>query len=749
MGKTIRRMFPVLGLGCASCAARVEVALKEVKGVNAVSVNFASLTATVDYDPSACSPEALKAATMNAGYDLIVDDNEERASDEASSVRATNYRRLKHNFVYAAVLTAVIMLLCFFSNNIDGVEFFMWILATPVVFKYGKIFFINAYKQLCHKSANMDTLVALSTGISYFFSLFNLFFPDFWTSRGAEPEVYFESSAGIVTFVLLGRLLEERAKGNTSSAIKKLMGLRPSTVAKVATDGSVKEVDIFNIDVGDTIIVRPGERIAVDGVVERGESFVDESMLSGEPLAVTKKKGDKVYAGTLNQKGSFCFRASKVGNSTMLAQIIRMVEEAQGSKAPVQRVVDKVAAIFVPAVMLLSLITFILWIAIGGTGYFAHGLLAAVSVLVIACPCALGLATPTAIMVGIGKAASQGILIKDAESVETAAKMSAVILDKTGTITEGRPEVVEIVWNEDKVTSLAIRDSLSAIFSSLELHSHHPLADAIVNRLGEGKKNVEMFCDRPGLGVSGVIDGKRYFAGNMRLIEAEGLSIPKRLDDEANRLISTAKSVVWFAEEDGVVALVSITDKVKEGSHEAVASLRALGIDVFMLTGDNLTTANAVAKEVGIEIDKCHAAMLPAMKCDFVRALQENDCHHIVGMVGDGINDSASLAQANIGIAMGKGSDIAMDVAQMTIISSDLRMLPVAIKISHTTVRTIRQNLFWAFLYNIICIPIAAGILYPLNGFLLNPMIAGAAMAMSSVSVVCNSLLISRIPNSR
>lgn len=741
-------MFPVLGMGCASCAARVEATLRHQEGVREAAVNFASQTAMVEYDASATSPEALRQAVRDAGYDMVVDDDYERGNDEASRIRAAEYRLLKRNVRWSALLTIGVMALCLWGDRIEGADYFAWILATPVVFKYGKMFFVNAYRQLLHRSANMDTLVAVSTGVSYLFSVFNLFFPQFWIERGVEPEVYFESSAGVITFVMLGRLLEARAKGDTSSAIRRLMGLRPTSVTILDAQGMARDVEIADVVVGDKVVVRAGERIAVDGYVESGESYVDESMLSGEPMAVSKRKGDKVYAGTLNQRGSFVFVARQVGKSTLLAQIIQMVEEAQGSKAPVQAMVDKVAAVFVPVVMLISLATFVIWMIFGGDEALTHGLLAAVSVLVIACPCALGLATPTAIMVGIGKAASRGILIKDAESIETAHKVDTVVFDKTGTLTEGLPVVGDVVW--DCHVESGKRPAIASIFSALERRSAHPLADAIVSRFGSSDKPVDLFEALPGLGISGVVDGKRYYAGNRQLMEQRAIHIAEDMERRANSVGATATSEVWLSDESDAIALVTISDKVKEGSREAVAALRNQGIDVYMLTGDNETSARAISKEVGIDADKCLASMLPAMKCQYVRRLQQRDeGRHIVAMVGDGINDSASLAQADLGIAMGKGSDIAMDVAKMTIISSDLRKVAEAISISRATVRTIRQNLFWAFFYNVVCIPIAAGVLYPVCGFLLSPVIAGAAMAMSSVSVVGNSLLISRIRSSR
>ena len=534
----------------------------------------------------------------------------------------------------------------------------------------------------------------------------------------------------IVAFILLGRTLEEKAKGDTTSSLKKLIGLQPKNAIVVAADGTQTEIPISRIRVGDLLAVRPGEKIAVDGAVCEGDSYVDESMLSGEPLPVHKEPGAKVFAGTINQKGSFRFRAEKVGAATMLAQIIRMVQEAQGSKAPVQKLADKIAGIFVPAIIGIALLSFVLWLVFDPSGGLTHGILAAVTVLVIACPCALGLATPTAVMVGIGKGAEKGILIRDAVSLETAGKIDTVVMDKTGTLTEGKPVVTDIIWaNGD--------DRAKAVFLSLEKLSEHPLADAVVHYFaGVPTLNVERFGSLTGKGIEGTVDGVRYFAGSRRLLDEQGIVVGKELNIEAQRLSAEAKSIVWFADSEQALAVAAIADRIKDSSVEAVRELQAAGIDVYMLTGDSRAAAGHIAEKAGIR--HFEAEILPQDKAAFVKRLQT--LGHKVAMAGDGINDSAALAQADLSIAMGGGSDIAMDVAQMTIISSDLRNLPEAIRLSKQTVRTIRQNLFWAFIYNLVGIPVAAGALYPVSGFLLNPMIAGAAMALSSVSVVANSL---------
>ena len=606
----------------------------------------------------------------------------------------------------------------------------------PVMAFFGRDFFVHAYMQLKHGRANMDTLVAVSTGVAFLFSLFNTIWPEYWTSRGLEAHVYYEAAAVIIALILLGRLLEAKAKFSTSTAIKKLMGLQPKTVTKILADGSEEEVLIREVVVGDVLVVKPGEKIPVDGEVTEGSSFVDESMITGESIPVEKVKGQPVYAGTINEKGSFRFRADKVGGETVLANIIRMVQEAQGSKAPVQKLVDRIAGIFVPVVMGIAVITFIVWMLIGGDFAFTHALLTSITVLVIACPCALGLATPTAIMVGIGKGAEHNILIKDAESLELMYRVNAIVLDKTGTITEGKPVVADIHW-----TPGAEDERYQSILWEIERRSEHPLADAVVQKFKEKVVNeilVSDFENQTGKGVTAKVGDKVYLVGNRALLEVNHVVLDDDNEKLAVRWEGDGKTVVFFAGGGRVLALVAVADKIKESSRQAVATLHEKGIDVYMLTGDNALTARAVADQVGIRHFK--AEVMPGEKANFVEALQHEG--KVVAMVGDGINDSQALAQADVSIAMGKGSDIAMDVAKVTLITSDLNVIPRAIALSHQTVRAIRQNLFWAFIYNIIGIPLAAGVLYGINGFLLNPMIAAAAMAFSSVSVVTNSLRI-------
>lgn len=520
-------------------------------GVVAASVNLAASTAAVEYDTMQTSPERLRQAVQEGGYDMLADSDDD-TPDELERMNRERYRDLKRRAFWAVVLAIPVVVIGMFFMDMPYGGAIMALLSAPVVFWLGRGFFVNAWQQLRHRTATMDTLVALSTGIAYLFSLFNLVFPEFWLSRGVEPHVYFEAAAVIVAFILLGRTLEEKAKGDTTASLKKLIGLQPKNAIVVAADGTQTEIPISRIRVGDLLAVRPGEKIAVDGAVCEGDSYVDESMLSGEPLPVHKEPGTKVFAGTINQKGSFRFRAEKVGAATMLAQIIRMVQEAQGSKAPVQKLADKIAGIFVPAIIGIALLSFVLWLVFDPSGGLTHGILATVTVLVIACPCALGLATPTAVMVGIGKGAEKGILIRDAVSLETAGKIDTVVMDKTGTLTEGKPVVTDIVWaNGD--------DRAKAVFFSLEKLSEHPLADAVVHYFaGVPTLNVERFGSLTGKGIEGTVDGVRYFAGSRRLLDEQGIVVGKELNIEAQRLSAEAKSIVWFADSEQALAVAAI-----------------------------------------------------------------------------------------------------------------------------------------------------------------------------------------------
>ncbi len=727
----ITQSFPVLGMTCASCAASAESIISNQYGVVSASVNFATGHLTVKYNSQITNPDQLQKAVQGVGYDLLIEDNNKQ-QETLETIHALKIHELKTKTTWAVILSLPVVLIGMFFMNLPYANQIMWVFSTPVVLWLGAGFFSNAYKQAKHRSANMDTLVALSTGIAYFFSVFNMLLPQFWHQRGLHAHVYFEAAAVIITFILLGKFLEEKAKGNTSSAIKKLMSLQPKSVVIIKADGTQIQTPLEAVNEGDIVLVKPGDRISVDGIITSGNSYVDESMLSGEPVPVSKFKGEKVFAGTINQKGSFQFKAVSVGKETMLAHIIKMVQDAQGSKAPVQKLVDKIAGIFVPVVIAISILTFVLWLLLGGQHSIVQGIMAAVTVLVIACPCALGLATPTAIMVGVGKGAENGILIKDAESLELAQKVNAIILDKTGTITQGKPVVTGIKW-------LGSNDTPKNILLSIEKISEHPLADAVVKYFTlVPVVNLSAFQSITGKGVKASYNNENYFVGNIKLLLENNISVSENLKQQADEWSNQSNTVVWFADSHQALAVMAIADKIKDTSVVAIKQLHDMGIEMYMLTGDSHATARAIAHQVGIKNYK--AEMLPQQKAEFVKQLQSSG--RVVAMVGDGINDSSALATADVSIAMGNGSDIAMEVAKMTIISSDLTKIPKAIRLAKQTVATIKQNLFWAFVYNLIGIPVAAGVLYPINGFLLNPMIAGAAMALSSVSVVSNSLFL-------
>jgi P-type Cu2+ transporter len=727
-----RQTFPVLEMTCAACAVSVESMLKSTTGVKDAAVNFANQSAFVEYDPRLTKPSDLQNVVRSIGYDLIVDAEDPQAAQEDAQQK--QYEEVKQRTIWSSILALPVVLIGMFFMDMPYGNYISMALTAPVVMYFGRNFFVNAWKQARFGKANMDTLVAVSTGIAFLFSVFNTFFPEFWHRRGIQPHVYYEAAAVVIAFISLGKLLEERAKSNTSSAIKKLMGLQPKMV-RVIENGIEKEVAVSVVKSGHTIVIRPGEKIPVDGLVVNGSSYVDESLISGEPVAVAKESGDKVFAGTVNQKGSFHLEARQVGSETILANIIRMVQEAQGSKAPVQRLVDKIAGIFVPVVIAISILTFTAWMVIGGDNAFTHALLTSVTVLVIACPCALGLATPTAIMVGIGKGAENNILIRDAESLEIAHRVNAVVLDKTGTITEGKPQVVDSLWRVEPSRQAFLRQ----ILYTFESKSEHPLADAVSVWLKEQKASsvqVDSFESITARGIKGIHEGRQYFVGNAKLLLENNVAIAESLTKFSEAQQQRARTVVYFSDGSEALAVIAIADKIKVSSANAIKSLQKKGLEVYMLTGDNEHTAAAVARETGLRHYK--SEVLPAEKAAFIQKLQRDG--KIVAMAGDGINDSHALAQADVSIAMGQGSDIAMDAAKITLITSDLNAIPKALALSTRTVRGIRQNLFWAFIYNLIGIPLAAGILYPINGFLLDPMIAGAAMALSSVSVVANSL---------
>lgn len=740
----IKENFPVLDMTCAACAARVDKALNKSKGVRCASVNLASNMATVEYDPAECSPEALKKAVVDAGYDLVIG-RRERGEDELEKEHARKMKAMKRKLVFSIVFSIPVFVISMFFPDMPYGGYVMLVLSGAVLVWPAGGIFAGAFRLLKHFSSNMDTLVATSTGVAYVFSAFNLFFPDFWLSKGVEPHLYFDASSMVVTFILLGRWLEERAKGKASSAIRELMGLRPDTVGVLGEDSEIRVVPIGQVKAGDIVVVRPGERIAVDGSVIKGDSYVDESMLNGEPLPSHKYAGEKVFAGSVNGRGSLYFKAEKVGEGTLLSRIISLVRDAQGSKAPVQRLVDKIASVFVPVIIGIAVLSAVVWLIADPSEGMTHALLAFVTVLVIACPCALGLATPTAIMVGVGKAARNGILVKDAQSIEIAKKTDVIVLDKTGTITEGRPAVTDVFWADSETLSVGAgcgdggdtkADVRPAILKSLELLSEHPIGEAIASYFDCRPVDVTGFTAIPGKGVRGTVGEETYFVGNETFLKENGVLLPDSLSSAAAGLASQAKTAIWFSGSKEAIAVLGVADRIKPTSVEAVSKLRKMGIEVHILTGDSKESAEYVARVCGIE--NCRYGVLPDEKSGYIRSLKASG--KTVAMVGDGINDSAALAEADLSIAMGNGSDIAMDVAGMTIVSSDLRKIPDAIRISAMTVQTIRENLFWAFIYNLIGVPIAAGALYPINGFLLNPMIAGAAMAFSSVSVVTNSL---------
>jgi len=731
---SIKHTYPVSGMSCAACASSVESILNSQYGILKANVNFASNTVLIDYIPGIVTLVKLKEVVQSVGFELLDRVSEQTEIETLQNLQQRRYHQLKVRTFWAGAFAIPTMIIAMVYPNIPYAEIIMWILTTPVMFVFGRQFYINAWKRARHGNANMDTLVALSTSIAYLFSIFSLLYPSYWLSHGLEAHVYFEAASVIIAVILIGRFLEERAKSKTAFSIRKLMGLAPDKVTLKYKDGSEKVINIYEVKLEDRIVVKPGEKVPVDGEVLSGISYVDESMISGEPMPVLKDQGSEVYAGTINQKGSFDLIAQKIGEETMLSRIIRLVREAQGSKAPVQKLVDRIAGVFVPTVLIISFLTLILWLILGGENAISMGVLSAVSVLVIACPCALGLATPTAIMVGIGKGAENGILVKDAQSLELTRKVSAVVLDKTGTITEGHPEVIDIFWETEQN-----EEALESILCGIEKRSEHPIASAIVDYLRKKEikdADVMNFESITGHGVSAGFNDQTYYVGNEKFLHEHGITVTQDLKERTNDFRTQAYSLIYYADSQQTLAVIAVSDRIKTTSKKAVDMLKNQGLEVYMVTGDNEDTARTISEQAGIE--NYRSAMLPEDKSSFIKELQKMG--ETVAMVGDGINDATALAQADVSIAMGKGTDIAMDVSNMTIISSDLLKIPKAFQLSEKTVATVRQNLFWAFIYNIIGIPIAAGLLYPVIGFLLNPMIAGLAMALSSVSVVTNSL---------
>ena len=733
----VKQTYPIKGMHCASCVRLIEKSLNKLPGVREANVNLATEKATVTYDPDECSDEQIASAVSNVGYKVIKHESQDLEKEE----KQEELKALRNKVIVSLTLGGLIIWGSFpgIMKTAPSLLTNPWIqllLAIPVQFWAGLEFYRATIPALKHRLANMDTLVALGTTVAFGFSVFITFFPNIVESIGMEPMPYFDVSTIIIGLILLGRYFEARAKAGTSEAIKKLIGLQAKT-ARVMRSGEEVDIPIDQVQIGDVIRVRPGEKIPVDGTIIEGESSVDESMLTGESIPVDKTKGDSVVGATINKSGTLTYKATKVGPDTMLAQIIKLVQEAQGSKAPIQRIADTISSYFVPIVIMLAFATFGIWYVFGGSQAFLFALLNTVAVLIIACPCAMGLATPTAIMVGTGKGAEHGILIKDAESLEIAHKINTVVFDKTGTLTKGKPEVTDIVS-----TNKIKKDEILKFAASIEKGSEHSLAESIVKKADEEKLvlgQVKGFKAIAGHGVEGIIEGKQVYFGNRKLMEQENIKIGSYLD-HIERLENQGKTVMMLAVADKLAGLVAVADTVKETAKEGVEALKKLGIEVIMITGDNQRTAQAIA--LGLGIKKVLAEVLPDQKEAEVRKIQQEG--KIVAMVGDGINDAPALAAADIGIAMGTGTDVAIEAADITLINKDLRSVAAAINLSKKTMRTIKLNLFWAFGYNIILIPVAMGILYPFFHILLNPIFASVAMATSSISVVSNSLLLKR-----
>jgi len=727
-----KETYQVEGMSCAVCAQSVESMLSSQVGVKSAHVNFASASVLVEFNEDKITPQEFERLIESIGYKLVIDQSDETfAKLEAKEFKILH--KAKQKAVFSILFATPVFVISMFFPNILYANWIMFLLAIPILSWFGRDFFVIAFKQAKNKSMNMDTLVALSTGTAFLFSTFNTIFPEFLISKGIKPHVYYEAAVIIIALILLGRYLEEKAKSKTSDSIKKFLGLKVKT-ARVIRNNEELEIAIEDVVSGDILIIRPGEKIPVDGKIIEGSSFVDESMITGEAIPVEKTEYNHVIGATLNTTGSFKMLAEKVGKDTMLSQIIEMVKNAQGSKAPVQKLADKIASIFVPSVILLALVSSLLWYFLGPEPSITYAFVTLVTVLIIACPCALGLATPTALMVGIGKGAENGILIKNAEALETAKEVDIVVVDKTGTITVGKPEVNEIIWLKSDLK----RDQVLEDVLAIERKSEHPLATSIVNylnHLSNNSLNVVKFNSQTGLGVSATIYDNSYLIGNYQLMIENRIDISDE-HNYFNQFGDLSQTLVFIAKNKILVALIAISDQIKESSVRAIRNLQRMNLEVHMLTGDNIKTAQEIASKTGINQFK--AEVLPKDKLDYITNLQSQGFK--VAMVGDGINDSPALSKADIGIAIGQGTDIAIESADITLVKGDLEKIAASLKLSKATVKTIKQNLFWAFIYNVIAIPIAAGILYPVNGFMLNPMIAGGAMAFSSVSVVLNSL---------
>jgi Cu+-exporting ATPase len=732
------------GMSCASCASNIEDTIRSVPGVKECSVNFGAELATVTYDLSKTDVAAIQNAVDAAGYAAVPMQNDVLAPEDDTErrERQAENRKLTRKVWVSGIISAILVvgslpmmmgLPISFIPEWTHNPWLQLVLTTPVLFWCGSSFFINAWKALKRHAATMDTLVAIGTGTAYLYSLFPTFSPQWFIEQGLTPDVYFEAASVIIALILLGRLLENRAKGQTSEAIRKLMGLSAKTARVIRNDREI-DIPIAEVILGDIILVRPGEKIPVDGDIVEGSSTIDEAMVTGESVPVKKYPGDEAIGATINKTGSFKFRATRVGKDTFLAQIVKLVQQAQGSKAPIQRLADRVTGWFVPAVIAIAIATFILWYNIMGNVTMA--LITTVGVLIIACPCALGLATPTSIMVGTGKGAENGILIKGAESLEMAHKLRAIVLDKTGTITRGKPTVTDFVTVNGIANSNEL--NLLRLAASVERNSEHPLAEAVVQYARSQRVQIndaKEFAAIAGSGVRGYISDRWVQIGTHRWMNELGINTSP-LQKDWERLEYLGKTVIWIAVDNKIEAIMGIADAVKPSSVSAIRALQKMGLEVVMLTGDNRRTAEVIAREVGI--DRVFAEVRPEQKAATVETIQSEG--KVVAMVGDGINDAPALAQADVGMAIGTGTDVAIAASDITLISGDLQGIVTAIQLSRATIRNIRQNLFFAFIYNVAGIPIAAGILYPFFGWLLNPIIAGAAMAFSSVSVVTNAL---------
>ena len=739
MAKTQELTFKISGMHCASCASNSQRKLKKVAGVDSAEVSYATEEACVIFNPDETKTNDLKKAVESLGYTAHIGEEEQKSGEHDHMNHGDDLAELRTKLVVSAALTAPMIV-----AMIPGMPMFLMdqrlhlVLATPVQFWVGRQYYVSAWRALKNGMSNMDTLIVLGTSVAYFFSLAVVLFGEEFARLGIEAHVYFETAAAIITLILVGKFLEARAKGQTSDAIRKLLDLQAKK-ARVIRDGKEIEIPIEQVQVGDMLKVKPGEKVPVDGVIEKGSAAIDESMVTGESVPVTKKKGDEVVGATLNTNGNLVIKATKVGSDTFLAHVVDLVKKAQGSKAPIQKMVDKVSSIFVPAVIILSLIAFGLWWFLGPAPVLIHALLAMIAVLIIACPCALGLATPTSIMVGVGKGAENGILIKDAENLEVAGKISAVVFDKTGTLTEGKPELQKLLFSED----VENKEAVEQLILSLESESHHPLAEAVVKKLVKKHevKDVDNFADVSGKGVKGVVSNLEVLIGTKTFMEENNIQLDQTLVEKAQELAGLAQTTSYVAIDGKQAALLGIADTVKKSSKSVIEKLHTLGIKSVMLTGDNQKTAEAVAKQIGI--DQVKAEVLPKDKQDVINELKKKG--EVVAMIGDGINDAPALAAADIGIAMGMGTDVAIETAGVTLLRSDISLVPKATHLSRATLRNIQQNLFWAFGYNTILIPVAMGVLYPFFKIQLNPVLASAAMALSSVSVVTNALRLKRI----